>query len=332
MNNKNAALPVVSIVIPMYNEMLMIEKCIGSVLCQDYPQESIEILVVDGNSKDGSREKIQEISKAHSNIRLLENPHRMTPKALNIGIKNAMGDIVIILGAHTTIKQDFIRQNVSNMQKMNVKCVGGTQINVGETYTQQAIGHAMGSIFGFPSAPYRFWKKEKFVDTVVYAAYRKELFDEVGYFDEKYLISEDAELNWRIRKAGHKIFYTPKIVSYYYPRKTVLKLINQLFRYGILRVNVIKKHIDAAKAIHIIPALFVLLSIVLLISGFFNPVFMNILTVIWSIYILFILIASVITGFKTRLKYIFIFPIIFPSIHLSWGLGFVTGIFKTHNK
>jgi len=330
--NKSDTLPKVSVVIPMYNEIDTIEQCIGSVLHQVYPQKSIEIVVVDGCSKDGSREKVEELGKKNGNIRLLDNPDQMTPKALNIGIKNAHGDVVIILGAHTKIKDDFISQNIANMQKMNVKCVGGTQINVGETYTQRAIGYAMGSLFGIPSAPYRFWKKEKFVDTVVYAAYKKELFDEIGYFDEKLLISEDAEFNWRIRKAGYKIFYNPQIISYYYPRKSIVKLIKQLFRYGILRVNVIKKHLDAAKPIHLVPPLFILVSIALLILGFFNSIFMSILAAIWGFYFFCILIATIITSLNTKLKYFFILPIIFPSIHLSWGSGFVVGIFKSQYK
>ena len=136
------------------------------------------------------------------------------------------------------------------MQSMNVCCVGGTQINTGDTFLQRAIGYAMGSRYGIPSAPYRFNKKPRFVDTVVYAAYAKELFDQIGYFDEELHISEDAEFNWRIRQTGHKIWYTPEIVSYYYPRKDLRLLAKQFFNYGILRVNVIKKHGDAVKLLH----------------------------------------------------------------------------------
>jgi len=213
--------PLVSIVIPMLNEMEAIERCIRSILQQDYPQDKLEIVVVDGMSTDGSREKVMELARQHPSIRLYDNPAQRTPVALNIGARNATGEVVIILGAHTTIKHDFVRYNIHYMHTLDVKCVGGTQINVGDTFKQRAIGYAMGSAFGIPSAPYRFFPKKRFVDTVVYAAYKKELFEEVGYFDEELHISEDAEFNWRIRKAGYKIFYTPEIVSYYYPRKNL---------------------------------------------------------------------------------------------------------------
>ena len=320
---------IVSIVIPMYNESESIEKCIASILAQDYPQQLIEIVVVDGNSDDGSKEKVLDLTNKYSNIRLFENPQRRTPRSLNIGIKNSQGDVIIILGAHTRLKNDFVRQNILHMDKMNVKCTGGTQINVGDTYTQQAIGHAMGSIFGIPSAPYRFGKKEQFVDTVVYAAYKKELFDEVGYFDEDLFISEDAELNWRIRQAGNKIFYTPKIVSYYFPRRTIPKLIKQLFRYGILRVNVIKKHVSAVKCIHLVPPLFVLFSAIFLLLSIISPIFGTMLAGVWLFYLTGVCVASLLTAVKSKMKYFVMLPLIFLSIHLSWGVGFIFGLFKT---
>jgi len=332
LNHNDQTLPLVSIVIPMFNEIENIERCINSVLSQDYPQESIEIVVVDGGSTDGSKDKVAQLSKQRPNIRVKFNPDRLTPKSLNIGIKDARGDVVVILGAHTTLKEDFVRQNIEYMKQKNVKCVGGTQINIGESYIHQAIGNAMGSPFGFPSALYRYWKKEKFVDTVVYAAYKKELFDEIGYFDEELYISEDAELNWRVRKAGYKIYYTPKIVSYYTPRKSLAGLIKQLFRYGILRVNVIKKHIDAARLIHLVPALFILLTVILLLLSLFMTMFFNLLLTMWALYLLAIIFSAIAVGVRTHLKYILILPVIFISIHLSWGTGFIVGIFKSRYK
>ena len=329
MNKSEKKLPIVSIVIPMFNEIGAIERCINSILNQDYERSLIEVVVVDGISTDGSRNKVKELSSTHSNIHLFENPKRKTPISLNVGIKNSNGDVVIILGAHTVIKKDFISQNIHYMRTKNVKCVGGTQINVGDTYTQKAIGYAMGHPFGLASAPYRFVKSEKFVDTVVYAAYKKELFDEVGYFDEELFISEDAELNWRIRQAGHKIFYSPKIISYYYPRKTLRKLIIQLFRYGILRVNVIKKHFDAIKIVHLIPPAFVSTSSLLLILSFFDKLPLKILCGIWLFYFSAVLISSTGISIRKGLKYIFILPILFLAIHLSWGVGFLIGLFKT---
>lgn len=317
-------LPLVSIVIPMFNESRAIERCLNSVFSQDYPQEKIEILVADGGSTDGAREKVESLVRMHPNLRIVENPKRRTPAGLNAGIRSANGDIVIILGAHTRIKEDFVRQNVEAMERERVNCTGGTQVNVGHTYMQKAIGIAMGSPFGLPSAPYRFSRSEKFVDTVVYAAYKRSLFDEVGLFDEELFISEDAEMNWRIRKAGHKIFYTPKIVSYYYPRRTIPSLFRQLFRYGILRVNVIKKHLDAVKWVHLVPFLF-LTGLILLM--FFRV--WKLFTFLLGFYVLVVVYFSLRSAMRGGFQYLPVLPLLFLTIHLSWGMGFVAGLFKS---
>ena len=327
----NTTTPLVSIVIPMLNEVEAIERCIRSIQDQDYSNDRIEILVVDGMSTDGSREKVLELSQLHGNIKLFDNEKKRTPVALNIGVRNAMGDVVIILGAHTRIERSFVSTNIKYMNELGVKCTGGTQKNVGDTFLQRAIGYGMGSVFGMPSAPYRFFPKKRFVDTVVYAAYRKELFDEIGFFDEELHISEDAEFNWRIRKAGHKIFYTPEIVSYYYPRKNLKGLFRQFFNYGILRVNVIKKHFDAFKLIHVLPPAFVLTVAILLILGFIDPIYWSLLLGLLAVYLFYLLLGSLITVWKIKkFSYFFVMPLVFLTMQVSWGVGFLVGIFKTY--
>jgi len=316
--------PLVSVVIPMLNESEAIARCLDSIFRQDYPRSRVEMVVADGGSTDGAREKVESLSRLHRNLRIVENPGRRTPCGLNAGIKKARGEIVIILGAHTRIKVDFVRRNVEAMERKQVNCTGGTQVNVGETFTQKAIGIAMGSPFGLASAPYRFSKNEQFVDTVVYAAYRRSLFDEVGLFDEELFISEDAEMNWRIRKAGHRIFYSPKIVSYYYPRKTVKGLFKQLFRYGILRVNVMKKHLDAVKWIHLVPLFFLTGLIVLVALRLWTPVIF-----LLGFYILAVLYYSLRSAIREGFRFLPILPLLLMTIHLSWGLGFVVGLFRS---
>lgn len=323
--------PLVSIVIPMLNEVEAIERCIRSILDQDYPIDKIEIVVVDGMSTDGSRGKVNELARQYGHIKLYDNEKRRTPVALNIGARNASGEVVIILGAHTRIDKYFVSTNIKYMNELGVKCTGGTQKNVGDTYLQRAVGYGMGSAFGMPSAPYRFFPKKRFVDTVVYAAYRKELFDEIGYFDEELHISEDAEFNWRIRQAGHKIFYTPEIVSYYYPRKNLRGLFRQFFNYGILRVNVIKKHFDAFKLIHALPPIFILAVLILSVLSFAKPVYGSIMLGLIALYLIYLLIGSLGTVIKLKkLSYFPILPFVFLTMQISWGLGFIVGVFKTY--
>jgi cellulose synthase/poly-beta-1,6-N-acetylglucosamine synthase-like glycosyltransferase len=327
LNSDKKKYPLVSIVIPMLNESEAIGRCLHSIFEQDYPESRLEIVIADGGSTDGAREKVELLTAEKPNLKIVENPKCRTPAGLNAGIRSSKGEIIIILGAHTRIKQDFVRRNVEAMERKQVNCAGGTQVNVGETFVQKAIGFAMGSPFGLASAPYRFSRTEQFVDTVVYAAYRRSLFDEVGFFDEELFISEDAEMNWRIRKAGHRILYSPEIVSYYYPRKTVKGLFKQLFRYGILRVNVIKKHLDAMKWIHLVPLIFLSGLIVLIGLRLWMPVIF-----LLGFYILAVLYYSLRIAAREGLRYLPILPLLLVTIHLSWGLGFVVGLFRSQEN
>lgn len=316
-----------SIVIPCRNEKKYIANCLQSIFNQSYNNKLIEIVIVDGCSDDGTLEIIDNIQKKHPNLKLLNNPEKKTPQALNIGVKNSSGEVIVILGAHTEIDENFIFYNNKCLNEKDVMASGGTQMNIGKSRTQKLIGQVMEIPFGMGSAKYRWSSEEQFVDTVVYAAYKKELFDELGYFEEDILISEDAEFNWRIRQAGYKIFYSPKIISKYYPRESIYKFIKQIYRYGILRVNVVKKHPDSLKLVHLIPPSFVLAIFLLAI--------LIILNVIDFYYLIFTLITYfsvniALTFMEIKIKKIFYYvstPILIFFMHLSWGTGFILGLF-----
>ena len=315
-----------SIVIPCLNEEDYIGRCLDSIAAQNYDSELIEIVIVDGNSTDRTHDIIKEYQDKNPNIKLYFNPEKKTPRSLNIGIKNSTGDVVVILGAHTRIHEDFVKYNNHYLHEKNVKVTGGTQENVGLTYVQSLIGQAMELPFGMASAQYRWSKKEQFVDTVVYAAYKKELFDEIGYFEEKFTISEDAEINWRIRNAGYKIFYSPKIKTFYYPRSSIKRFIKQMFRYGILRVNVLKKHLNSIKIVHVIPPLFVLILLTLGIGAIFNPVILYLFLLLLGVYFLVNIGSIFLKLFPSKLKFLPVLPFLIFSMHFAWGLGYIIGL------
>lgn len=321
-----------SIVIPTYNEQDNITNCLDSIFKQNYDKSLVDVVIVDGQSSDKTISKIKEYQQKFSNISLLKNPVRKTPTSLNIGIKQAKGEIIVILGAHASLDSDFIYFNNKYLIEKDLKVTGGTQINIGFSFVQKAIALAMENPFGMGSAPYRWSKKEQFVDTVVYAAYKRELFDEIGYFEENFAISEDAELNWRIRKAGHKIFFSPDIKSYYHPRKTIAKFIQQMFRYGILRVHMFKKHKSAVKITHIIPPAFVITIItlfVLTLTSVLHPFFFTAVLVSYFLVNLFSVLLKI---SKENLKFIPIVSFLIFLLHFSWGLGFLVGLFLPRSK
>jgi cellulose synthase/poly-beta-1,6-N-acetylglucosamine synthase-like glycosyltransferase len=320
--------PLVSIVIPMYNEARYITTLIDSINALDYPHEKVEILIVDGQSTDGSRELVRELSGTDTRIKLLDNPARKTPSGLNIGVRGSSGEVIIILGAHSTLDKDFVKKNVETMRQENVVCTGGTIINRGHTFFQRLVGIAMSTPFGMGSAPYRYSKKMKNVDTVMFGAYTRTVFDEIGLFEETRLISEDAELNWRIRQAGYNIVFNPEIISYYYPRDSFGKLIKQFFRYGILRVNVLKKHRTGVNRFHILPPIYVFFLIMLILGGFLNTSLLLLAGGIIFVHYLAGVVSSVLNARERYPLALLILPFIYMSMHFSWGLGFFYGLLK----
>jgi glycosyltransferase involved in cell wall biosynthesis len=315
-----------SIVIPCLNEEDIIAQCLDSILKQEYDPDLIEIITVDGLSTDRTQSIINQYQKDYPNIKYFSNPDRKTPKALNIGIRNSKSEVVVILGAHTSIDKKFIYYNNKFLNQKNVDVCGGTQINAGMNYIQKAIGITMEVPFAMASAAYRWSKKEQYVDTVVYAAYKRKLFEKIGYFEEEFTISEDAELNWRIRQAGYKIFYSPKIKTYYYPRKSIFKFIKQMFRYGILRVNVLKKHIDSIKIVHLIPPIFVFSIIILTLLTLGDVTDDKLLIFFLLFYFCLSILFSIFTLSLKKIQFLPIVLLLTFLIHFFWGLGFIIGL------
>lgn len=331
LNDKH--LPLVSFVIPMYNEAEHIQLCLDAILSQDYPTESIEIHIVDSASNDDSLAIVEDyIAKSNAQIFKHHNPKQKTSLSLNIGIKAAQGKVVIILGAHTEIGPNFISLNVQNLELDNVWCSGGTQINVGKTVQQSSIGVAMSHWFGFPSAAYRYRKTAGFVNTVVYGAYKKEVFEEVGLFEEEGVMSEDAELNWRIVNAGYKIYFDPRIHTRYSPRKTVVAFFKQLYNYGILRSQVFRKHGSGLLWLHFIPPLGFIFISVLAILSFIFPLLIFLLATLLITYMVFATYFAIEACFRQKKgNPIFVF-IAFINMHFAWALGFLAGMIRTNNK
>ena len=161
--------PKISIVIPCRNEEKYIGLCLHSIIDQNYPQEKIEVLVCDGMSDDRTREELQHITIHHPNIFVLDNLVKTTPHALNLGIVNATGDYIIILGAHAELKPNYIQNCLIALKNSpNAPCVGGVLENVYENHISKVIGLAMSSPFGVGNAHFRTESKDGYVDTVAF--------------------------------------------------------------------------------------------------------------------------------------------------------------------
>lgn len=255
----------ISVVIPCLNEVDYIDATLQSLVAQDPPGPAWEVIVADGGSTDGTREKLADWSDRHTEVRWIENPKRTTPHALNEGIEAAKGEVIIILGAHAEVSSDWLLRNHQVLDAHPESgCVGGVVEQVHGSPTSRRIGAAMSTPFGVGDARFRTGGSAGHVDTVAFGAYRREALKEIGWFDAALTRNQDDELNYRMLKAGWRIWFDPRIRSRYHVRSTYHNLIRQYFQYGYWKVFVNQKHSTITTWRQTVPAFFLL---VLMVSG-----------------------------------------------------------------
>lgn len=315
----------VTVIIPTYNEEKYIGGCLESVVNQDYPAELMEVLVIDGGSGDNTREIIGDYSQKYPFIKLVDNPKRKQVYAFNRGIELGVGDYFIIMGAHSVYDRGYVKKSVELLKTTEAKNVGGVMESVGEGYISEAIALAMSSPFGVGNAHFRYRKDEAFVDTVFGGAWSRETLQQLNGFNEEYIVNQDYEINYRLRKAGGKILLSPEIKCKYFVRSSIKKLARQYFTYGKWKVKTIKEHPESTAFRQVVPPLFVL-SLLASVTVFpFNRAAGLAIPVI---YLLFILFGSVKISAGKGFKYLFVMPFILAVIHLSFGAGFLSGLFR----
>lgn len=317
----------VSVVIPCLNEKNYISKCLESLISCHYPKNDLTVYVCDGMSTDGTREIINHYSQNYNYIHLLDNPEKTTPYALNIGLKKSNAEIKIILGAHSEVYPDFIDQCLLAFKNDSaIGCVGGIIENEFDDATSEAISCAMSSVFGVGSAHFRTGTKEGFVDTVAFGAYKQEVFDAVGYFDEDLVRNQDDEFNYRVIKHGFKIYLSRSIRSKYYVRARFKKLFKQYYQYGYWKVYVNAKHKTVTTTRQIIPALFFAYLIFCLLTVFINPLLGFYSSILLMVYLGLAIVSAWHVSKKTNK-----IPLVVNSffiLHLSYGIGYIEGIFN----
>lgn len=316
----------IAIIIPALNEEKFIGKCLDSIVSCHYPKEYLRVFVVDGLSEDRTAEVVKQYSTQNPWIQLILNPNKTTPFAFNLGIK-ASNDatILITVGAHSEIAPDFIEKVIETFSISNeIGCVGGCLENVYEDELSKCIGLAMSSLFGVGNAHFRTGDKDGFVDTVGFPAYKREVFEKVGFFNESLVRNQDDEFNYRVTKAGFKIYLNRAIKSKYYVRGSFDKLYRQYFQYGYWKVYVNQMHKTVTSTRQLIPPLFVAFLFIgfifSLLSWFLAGFYFGVIAVYLTIAFLF---ASRLTGqFKEVLFVVYTFMV----LHVGYGLGYLKGI------
>lgn len=322
----------ISVIVPCYNEEKYIQSCINSLLMQDHPHDLLEVLFVDGISTDNTREIIKDFARKYKFVKLLDNPDKIVPHALNIGIKASNGDIIIRIDAHCTYPANYFTSLIDNLNELNADNVGGVILTkpANSSAIAKAISMAMSHPFGVGNSSFRIGcNKVIEVDTVPFGCFRRTLFDRLGFFDTDLIRNQDDEFNARIIKNGGKIYLIPGIEITYYARDQISKVGQMFYQYGLFKPLVNKKLGSAATLRQFIPLLFVFgVMLSALISLFVRSLlFITILLII--IYTLFSLWFSIIESIRQRsLRNLFLLPVVFLVIHVSYGWGYMIGIFQ----
>jgi hypothetical protein len=214
-------------VLPIRNEADHIEACLERLLRQDYPRDRLEVLVVDGASDDGTPEVVERVRANHpdADLRLLDNPQRTVPPALNIGIRAARGDVIVRMDGHAVPAPDYVAACVAALARSGAANVGGVVEAEGATPFGQAVALATQHPLGAGDAKHRIGGAAGDVDTVPFGAFRRDVFDKVGLFDESLVRNQDYEFNVRIRAAGERVHFDPRIRFAYTPRGSARALV-----------------------------------------------------------------------------------------------------------
>lgn len=316
---------------PTRNEEKYIVKCLQSILENDFPKNKIEILVVDGMSEDGTREILNQSIQKCQFIKIVDNPRKIVPSALNLGINKAKGEIIMRVDAHTTYDKKYIVKCVKYLEAYNADNVGGICITLPENNTifARTIALVLSHPFGVGNAYFRTGSKEpRAVDTVPFGCYKKEVFDKIGLFNENLIRNQDIDFNLRLKRAGGKILLVPDIVSYYHARSTLKDLFTQNFWNGFWVIYSNKFAKIPFSLRHLVPFLFVISLIgSLTLSLIYRPFFYFFILIFIS-YLITNIFFSFTCSLQKSSKYFFPLILSFATLHISYGLGSLWGFIK----
>lgn len=321
-------LPFVSILLPVRNEANYIESCLKAVLAQDYPANRMEILVADGMSTDGTRMIVDQLAEKHPKVslRILDNPGKIVATGLNLALRQSRGEIIIRVDGHTMIAPDYVRQCVDALQRTQADNVGGRMNAIGDTPFGEAVALGTSTPFGIGGGRFHYLDKEEWVDTVYMGAWPRRVFEQIGLFDEELVRDQDDEFNYRLRAHGGKILLCPLICSKYMVRSAPPALWRQYYQYGLWKVRVLQKHLLQMSLRQFVPPVFVLVLLVNLFMSFITAWGLGALAFIVFSYLLANLIASILVSKQHGWRYLSSLPLIFATLHISYGFGFLVGL------
>jgi len=318
----------VSFVMPVRNEEEYIRSSMQSLVNQSYPANECEIIVVDGRSSDRTREIIEEICEKNPRVRCLDNHAGIVPTAMNIGIRAARGEVIIRADGHNVYPRDYAANCVKYLEQTGADNVGGPCLTLAadESFSARLVAAILSSPFGVGDSKFRTSREEGYVDTVPFGAFRREVFDRIGMFNEKLVRNQDNDLNARIRKAGGGIYLTPALTTYYHPVKSFRGLLKYAFTTSKWHLFTLRENRESMSLRHLAPAVFLLLILLLLPASFASAIARLLLIGMMCVYLL--------TGFcfslRSKTAGNWKLPLFQPfacfCFHMAYGAGTLFGL------
>ena len=326
-------MPVVSIIVPCYNEQDTIGLLLDAIANQTYRHSDLEVIISDGMSTDETRVRILHYMQSHQDlvIRVVDNIKRTIPSGLNRAIESAGGEFIVRLDAHSIPLPDYIYRCVDALIQNRGDNVGGIwEIQPGaSTWIARAIATAAVHPIAVGDARYRLGGEAQTVDTVPFGAFRKELVQQVGAYDENLLTNEDYELNVRIRQAGGRVWFDPRIRSIYISRSTLRQLFSQYWRYGYWKGRMIQRYPQTLRWRQLLPPLFIVGILSLTILSLWFPVLWWLIFFVGVIYFLLLILSG---GLMAKKKHdvmlIAGLPLAISCMHFAWGTAFLWSLLK----
>jgi len=330
--------PLVSIIVPCYNEEPTIRHLLDSILAQSYAREKMELIISDGMSVDRTREIIAGFQKENPDlsVQVLDNQAQTIPSGLNQAIRESRGGIILRLDAHSMPIPEYVERCVSAHEAGLGDNVGGVwEIRPGsQGWVAESISIAAAHPLGVGDAMYRIGTRAGPVDTVPFGSFRRTLIDKIGSFDESLLVNEDYEFNTRVRESGGVVWLDPSIRSIYFSRSTFSSLAIQYWRYGFWKFKMLRRYPHTLKMRQALPPLYVLSLIFLIVLSLLFVFARFILTLQLSLYFLILFTAALRLALqKHKVSLIWGIPLAISVMHFSWGGGFLwSGILNMFTK
>lgn len=326
-------LPFISVLMPVRNEEAFIGRAIDSVISAGAQLGELgsgyEVIVIDGMSDDETRREVAARQAPGVALRVLDNPQRTVPHAMNLGIAAARGDVIIRLDGHAEMAPAFMAAALRELAAHpECACVGGPIENVDLNATAATVSAAMSSPFGVGNARFRTGGSEGYVDTLAFGAYRRADLEAVGLFDEELVRNQDDELNFRLVRSGRKIWFSLAINSRYYVRSSLRKVFRQYFQYGYWKVYVNRKHGTVTNLRQLAPPLLVATVVVLALAGLFVPAAWALLGLVIAAYLIAALYFASRAGDRSdgSLQRLSAIVLAYATLHAGYGLGYLSGM------